>query len=74
MPGTGVNEALHLKLSCFGKQEVLFSSMTIQKVHFAEQTEERIRLLKLEVLPQPPHSPDLTPTDYHVSITRTFHI
>lgn len=40
--------------------------MTMQKVHSTEQTEERIRSLKLEVLPQPPHSPDLTPIDYHV--------
>jgi len=34
--------------------------------HFMACTIEAIRQLKFELLPLPPHSPDLAPSDYHV--------
>ena len=33
--------------------------------HFMAATIEAITQLKCELLPQPPHSPDLAPSDYH---------
>ena len=33
--------------------------------HFAHQTHQKLNELGYKVLPHPPHSPDLSPTDYH---------
>ena len=35
--------------------------------HVAQQTEEKLNELKIETVPHPPYSPDLSPTDYHFS-------
>ena len=33
--------------------------------HVTQQTLEKLNELKIETVPHPPYSPDLSPTDYH---------
>ena len=35
-------------------------------VHVAKKSQEEIRKLRWEMLPHPPYSPDLSPTDFHL--------
>ena len=37
--------------------------------HTAKKTQEKIAKLGWEVLPHPPYSPDLSPTDYHIFLS-----
>lgn len=44
------------------------------KPHIAKFTREKISALNWEILPHPPYSPDISPTDYHLFLSLDNHI
>ncbi|EPB69550.1 hypothetical protein ANCCEY_11356 [Ancylostoma ceylanicum] len=36
------------------------------KPHISKKSSEKLKDLGIELVPHPPHSPDLAPSDYHV--------
>ena len=42
------------------------STTTLRHTYTAKSTKETIKALEWEVLPHPPYSPDLAPSDYHL--------
>lgn len=49
-----------------GKQEKVFLLHDNAKPHVAKRTCQKIKDLRWTILPHPPYSPDLSPTDYHL--------
>ena len=54
---------------------VFFYCMTTPRLHIADMTKEAIQTHGWEVLPHPPYSPDLAPTDFHLfrSLSNAMH-
>ncbi|EYC37962.1 hypothetical protein Y032_0754g2063 [Ancylostoma ceylanicum] len=48
------------------EREEILLLMGNAKPHISKKSSEKLKDLGIELVPHPPHSPDLAPSDYHV--------
>lgn len=63
---TRLNEKITEKLPALANRKGVILQHDNAKPHVAKRTQEKIKQLKWEVLPHPPYSPDVAPSDYHL--------
>jgi histone-lysine N-methyltransferase SETMAR len=64
-----LNEVLLQKRSTLANQKDVILLHDNSRSHVAKLTQQKIEQLGWEVLPHPPWSPDLSPTDYHLFLS-----
>ncbi len=57
-----------------GKQDKLYSLQDNARSHIAKSTREKLLELGCTVVPHPPYSPELAPTDYHLFCSLADHL
>lgn len=61
-----LQEKIAQKLPILANRKGVILQHDNAKPHVAKLTQEKIKKLRLEVLPHPPYSPDMAPSDYHL--------
>jgi len=64
-----LNEVLSQKRPALGNQKGVIFLHDNSRPHVAQLTQKKIKQLEWEVLPHPPWSPDIEPSDYHLFLS-----
>jgi histone-lysine N-methyltransferase SETMAR len=57
-----------------GKQDKVYYLHDNARPHVAKTVQDKLETLRWEVLPHPPYSPDLSPSDYHLFRSLNFYL